>query len=168
MYVIHTCVYTITHITHVHIQGAQRALWAYLGGSMYTHASDSVCMCKPYTYMHIQYHIWHMFTYTHTVSTKATLRAHTHIYIYIHAVHTQCICAPPKRGRYWEIQPWIPRDFPRPERFSSVEGNLKGGGDGFPNTSPVLLEYGHSPPHQFICRDGSGNPSLWAGKDWQC
>ena len=56
-----------------------------------------------------------------------------------------------------------PRDFPR--EILRVEGNLEGGGDGFPNTSRVLVEYGHSPHHQFIYRDGSGNPSLWAGKD---
>ena len=53
-----------------------------------------------------------------------------------------------------------------PREISRVEGNLEGGGDGFPNTSRVLVEYGHSPHHQFIYRDGSENPSLWAGKDW--
>ena len=42
---------------------------------------------------------------------------------------------------------------PTPERFpetrdSRVEGNLKGVGDGFPNSSRVLVEYGHSPHHQ--------------------
>ena len=47
-----------------------------------------------------------------------------------------------------------------PREISRVEGNLEGGGDGFPNTSRVLEEYGHSPHHQFIYRDGSGNPSL--------
>ena len=60
------------------------------------------------------------------------------------------------------------RDISRgrsPREISRVEGNLEGGGDGFPNTSRVLVEYGHSPHHQFIYRDGSGNPSLWAGKD---
>ena len=41
----------------------------------------------------------------------------------------------------------------------------EGGGDGFSNTSQVLVEYGHSPHHLFIYGDGSGNPSLWAGKD---
>ena len=60
--------------------------------------------------------------------------------------------------------------------FSRVSGNLSGVGDGFPNTSLVLVEhgyntslvlveYGHSPHHQSIYRDGSGNPSLWAGKN---
>ena len=34
-------------------------------------------------------------------------------------------------GKYWEI--------------SKVEGNLPGGGDGFPNTSLVLVEHGYSP-----------------------
>ena len=28
-------------------------------------------------------------------------------------VWTDCILAPPKRGRYWEIHPRRPRDFPR-------------------------------------------------------
>ena len=84
---------------------------------------------------------------------------------------------PPKRGRYWEIHPRRPRDFPRPERFPEGEARGKSRGSreisraegvGFPNTSQVLVECGHSPHHQFIYRDGSGNPSLWAGKDWQC
>ena len=47
----------------------------------------------------------------------------------------------------------------------SIPDAQEGGGDGFPNTSGVLVEYGHSPHHQFIFKDGSGNPSLWAGKD---
>ena len=34
-------------------------------------------------------------------------------------------------------------------------GKSQGGGDGFPNTSHVLVEYGHSPHHQSIYRDGS-------------
>ena len=37
-------------------------------------------------------------------------------------------------------------DFPR--EISRFEGNLEGGGDGFPNTSLVLVDYGHSPHHQ--------------------
>ena len=44
---------------------------------------------------------------------------------------TDTIRAPPKRGRYWEINPGRPRDFARSER------NLEGGGDGFLNTSRV-------------------------------
>ena len=32
-----------------------------------------------------------------------------------------------------------------PREISRVEGNLEGGGDGFSNTSRVLVEYGHSP-----------------------
>ena len=51
---------------------------------------------------------------------------------------TDCIRAPPRRGRYWEIHPRRPKDFSR------VEENLEGGGDGLPNTSRVLVEYGHS------------------------
>ena len=35
-----------------------------------------------------------------------------------------------------------------PREISRVEGNLEGGGDGFPNSSRVLVEYGHSPHHQ--------------------
>ena len=35
---------------------------------------------------------------------------------------SDCICAPPKRGRYWEIHPRPPGNFPRPE------GNLEGRG----------------------------------------
>ena len=58
-----------------------------------------------------------------------------------------------------------PRRFHKTLEISRVEGNLEGGGDGFPNTSRVLMEYGHSPHHQSIYSDGSGNPSLWTGKD---
>ena len=45
----------------------------------------------------------------------------------------ECIRAPPKRGRYWEIHPRRPRYVPR--EILRVEGNLDGGGDGFPNIS---------------------------------
>ena len=31
-----------------------------------------------------------------------------------------------------------------------IEGNLEGGGDGFPNTSRVLVEYGHSLSINFL------------------
>ena len=109
-----------------------------------------------------------------------------------------CIRAPPRRGRHWEIHPRRPicrdpRDFPRAkpegnlegrgksERFSKAVGfaprdprdfpegeargksrgsrgakptaeeNLEGGGDGFPNTSRVLVEHGHS---LIITREG--------------
>ena len=30
-----------------------------------------------------------------------------------HLMEMDCIRAPPKRGRYWEIHPQRPRDFPR-------------------------------------------------------
>ena len=40
----------------------------------------------------------------------------------------ECIRAPPKRGRYWEIHPRRPRDFPRPERFP--EGKARGKSQG--------------------------------------
>ena len=39
-----------------------------------------------------------------------------------------------------------------PRDISRVEGNLEGRGNGFPNTSQVLVEYRHS-PHQSIYRD---------------
>ena len=43
-----------------------------------------------------------------------------------------------------------------------------GVGDGFPNTSRVLVEYGHSLIIRLSTGSGSENPSLWTGKDWQC
>ena len=52
-----------------------------------------------------------------------------------------------------------------PREILRVEGNLEGGGDGFPNTSRVLVEYGHSLIINLSTGSGSGNPSLWAGKD---
>ena len=78
-----------------------------------------------------------------------------------------CIRAPPKRGRYWEIHPRRPRDFMRPERFPEGEARGKSRGDGFPNTSLVLVEYGHSLIINISTGSGSENPSLWRGKDWQ-
>ena len=39
-------------------------------------------------------------------------------------VSWDCIRAPPRRGRYWEIHPRRPRDFLRPERFP--EGEARG------------------------------------------
>ena len=41
-----------------------------------------------------------------------------------------------------------------------VEGNLEGGGDGFPNTSRVLVEYGHSLIINLSTGSGSENPSV--------
>ena len=55
-----------------------------------------------------------------------------------------------------------------PREISRVEGNLEGGGDGFPNTSRVLVEYGHSLIINLSTGSGSENPSLWTGKVWQC
>ena len=43
-----------------------------------------------------------------------------------------------KWGRYWEIHPQ------RPRKISRVSGNLLGVGDGFPNTSFVLVEHGYN------------------------
>ena len=40
----------------------------------------------------------------------------------------ECIRAPPKGGRYWEIHPRRPRDFPRPERFPEGEARGKSRG----------------------------------------
>ena len=81
------------------------------------------------------------------------------------------------RGKSWEI--YRGRGFctPRPEGFPEGEArgksrgsrgakptakeNLEGGGDGFPNTSRVLVEHGHS---LIITREGllhCSNVALW-------
>ena len=52
-----------------------------------------------------------------------------------------------------------------PREILRVEGNLEGGGDGFPNTSRVLVEYGHSLIIKLSAGSGSANPSLQTGKD---
>ena len=54
--------------------------------------------------------------------------------------------------------------YPCSTKTREVLGNLEGGGDGFPNSSRVLVEYGHSP----IINLSAENPSLWVGKDWHC
>ena len=41
---------------------------------------------------------------------------------------TDCIRAPPRRGRYWEIHPRRPKDFPRPKRFPEGEARGKSRG----------------------------------------
>ena len=56
--------------------------------------------------------------------------------------------------------------YPCSKKTREVLGNLEGGGDGFPNTSLVLVEHGHS--LNLSAGSGSGNPSLWTGKDLQC
>ena len=38
----------------------------------------------------------------------------------------ECIRAQPRRGRYWEIHPRRPKDFPRPERFPEGEASFGG------------------------------------------
>ena len=44
-------------------------------------------------------------------------------------IHTfDCIRAPPRRGRYWEIHPRRLKDFPRPERFPEGEARGKSRG----------------------------------------
>ena len=69
--------------------------------------------------------------------------------VYVHCRasrwYEDCIRAPPKQGRYWEI--W--RDFLRRERFH------KGGGDGFPWSTDIFSH------RQSFYSYGSGNPSLW-------
>ena len=40
----------------------------------------------------------------------------------------ECIRAPPRGGRYWEIHPRRPRDFLRPERFPEGEARGKSRG----------------------------------------
>ena len=52
-----------------------------------------------------------------------------------------------------------------PREISRVEGNLEGRGDGFPNTSRVLVEHGQSLSINFSTGSRSENPSLWTGKD---
>ena len=52
-----------------------------------------------------------------------------------------------------------------PREISRVEGNLEGRGDGFPNTSRVLVEHGQSLSINFSTGSGSENPSLWTRKD---
>ena len=69
-----------------------------------------------------------------------------------------------------EFEPEIERVTSRRLGPSSIKtrevlGNLEGRGDGFPNTSRVLVEDGHSLIINFSTGSGSGNPSLWTGKD---
>jgi len=52
----------------------------------------------------------------------------------------------PKLGSFLEIHHLCPWDFPQPSRFR-VSGNRLGVGDGFPNTSLVLMEHG---PNEFL------------------
>ena len=59
----------------------------------------------------------------------------------------------------------IGKSIPNGRKISQDPRNLEGGGDGFPNTSRDLVEYGHSLSINFSTGSGSGNPSLWAGKD---
>ena len=49
-------------------------------------------------------------------------------YLKLFFVVVECIRAPPRRGRYWEIHPWRPKDFPRPERFPEGEARGKSRG----------------------------------------
>ena len=58
-----------------------------------------------------------------------------------------------------------PSPTPEIRRGKSAAGNFEGGGDGFPNTSRILVKYGHSLIINLSTGSGSGNPSLWAGKD---
>ena len=69
---------------------------------------------------------------THLLSTQTVFTLQR-----LHSVHNllrqclllqglHCIRAPPRRGRYWEIHPRRPRDFPRPER--NLEGRGKSWG----------------------------------------
>ena len=60
--------------------------------------------------------------------------------------------------------------FLTPMRFPETEegwgsrkiSRAEGIGEGFPNTSQVLVNSRNSPHHQSFHRNGSGNPSLWA------
>ena len=110
----------------------------------------------------------------------------THVSVSLN-IWEHCIRAPSKHMRYWEIHPrrpseisLDPRDFLRPQRFTEtweispwawsfqVSRYFLGVGDGSPNTSQVLMEYGHSLIINLSTGTGSGNPSLWTGKSWQC
>ena len=72
----------------------------------------------------------------------------------------ECIRAPPRRES--------------PREISRVEGNLEGGGDGFPNISRILVEHGYNLPWKssvllrnlFWILWGYDNLSSSAGKDW--
>ena len=44
------------------------------------------------------------------------------------AENKDCIRAPPRRGRDWEIHPRRPKDFPRPKRFPEGEARGKSRG----------------------------------------
>ena len=67
------------------------------------------------------------------------------------------------------------KPFPKPERFpvAKPEGNLKGReksqgrGDGFPNTSRVLVENGHSIIINLSIVSVKINPSLLMMKEWE-
>ena len=48
--------------------------------------------------------------------------------LHIRFLLIHCIRAPPRRGRYWEIHPRRPKDFPRPERFPEGEAQGKSQG----------------------------------------
>merc|ERR1712055_825239 len=48
------------------------------------------------------------------------------VWTLVHYGH--CVRAPPRRGRYWEIHPRRPKDFPRPERFPEGEARGKSRG----------------------------------------
>ena len=49
-------------------------------------------------------------------------------YSIVYPLRSDCIRAPPRRGRYWEIHPRRPKDFPRPERFPEGEARGKSRG----------------------------------------
>ena len=74
-----------------------------------------------------------------------------------------CIHAPPKPWRFWEINPWcleISRDLKDwGSRDISKDVRLD---IGFSDTSWVSVDYRHSLIINLIPRDGSRNPSLWA------
>ena len=80
--------------------------------------------------------------------------------------YLDCIRAPPKQGRYWEIHPWRPRDFPRPE------GNLEGP-EFWWSTDILLIINSSTGMDQEIHPCGQGridsvkiNPSLLRMREW--
>ena len=101
-----------------------------------------------------------------------------------------CIRAPPRRGRYWEIHPRCPKDFPRPERFPEGEARGKSRGSreisraegmDFPippefwwSTDILLIINPSTGMDQEIHPSGQGridsvkiNPSLLRMREWQ-
>ena len=84
-----------------------------------------------------------------------------------------CIRASPKWGRYWEIHPWRPRDFPRPERFPEGEARWKSRGPSVGGVRTFSIINPSTGMDQEIHPCGQGrmdsvkiNPSLLRMREW--